>query len=454
MASILIVDPEASRAKIVAQVLEGASHVHRHVATAAAALEELEANAHDLLVLAAPLDDDPRAFLERVGGRWPGLAVITVASGDPVANAEEALRLGATDSLTTPVVPEEVAFVVAKALSAAALEAAKPPRAPSRVSALLGESEPMVRLRDLLRRVAEGTSTTLVRGETGTGKELVARAVHAQSPRRDRPFVKIDCASLPDNLLESELFGYEKGAFTGAVARKPGRVELAEGGTLFLDEIGEISPALQAKLLRLIQDREFERLGSRVTQRIDTRFVLATHRDLETMIENGSFREDLFHRINVVTLWLPPLRARRDDVPLLAREFVARFCAAAGKPRFEIAAEALRALRSQRWPGNVRQLENLMERLVVLSDGPTLELTDVERELAPKPQFRTQHTETRGSLDEPEVPGELAEAVRRAERAALLAALERTGGNRSVAARVLGVSRATLYNKLREYGVE
>jgi DNA-binding NtrC family response regulator len=457
MASVLIVDPDAVRAKVVMDVLSGASHGSRHVTSAAAAIEALDAGLFDLVVVAESADADGAALLARLATRWPDLPIVIVAGSDALANANEVLRAGVADSLTTPLVPEEVTFVVAKVLSAAAPVAAKPPRAPSRVSALLGETEPMRKLRDLIQKTAAGSSTTLVRGETGTGKELVARAVHAQSPRRDRPFVKIDCASLPDTLLESELFGYEKGAFTGAVARKPGRIELAEGGTLFLDEIGEVSPAIQAKLLRLLQDREFERLGSQKSQRIDVRFVLATHRDLETMVENGSFRSDLFHRLNVVTLWIPPLRARRDDVPLLAREFTDRACAAADKLPLPIADEAMRLLRSQRWPGNVRQLENFIERLVVLSDGQTLTAADVERELVQKPEFLTQRTETRGSttdVDPGAIPEELAETVRRAERAALLSALKRTDGNRTTAARVLGVSRATLYNKLKELGIE
>jgi two-component system response regulator AtoC len=457
MASVLVVDPDSSRAKIVTDALSRSGHGGRRVESAAGALETLDAALFDLVVVAESGDEHGAAFLARLATRWPDLPVVIVAGNDALANANEVLRTGVADSFTTPLAPEEVSFVVGKVLSAAASVAAKPPRAPSRASALLGETEPMKKLRELIQKTAAGTSTTLVRGETGTGKELVARAVHAQSPRRDKPFVKIDCASLPDALLESELFGYEKGAFTGAVARKPGRIELAEGGTLFLDEIGEISPALQAKLLRLLQDREFERLGGRQTLRIDVRFVLATHRDLETMVENGSFRSDLFHRLNVVSLWIPPLRARRDDVPLLAREFTDRACAAADKLPLAISDDALRLLRSQRWPGNVRQLENFIERLVVLSDGQTLTPADVERELVQKPEFLTQRTETRGSttdVDPGAIPEELSETVRRAERAALLSALKRTDGNRTIAARVLGVSRATLYNKLKELGIE
>jgi DNA-binding NtrC family response regulator len=358
--------------------------------------------------------------------------------------------------LTVPIIAEEVVYVTSKVLASAASGANRPPRTASRNSPLLGESEAMQKLRDLIKRVAVGSATVLIRGETGTGKELVARALHAHSPRKDRPFVKIDCASLPDTLLESELFGYERGAFTGAVTRKIGRIELAERGTLFLDEIGEITPVIQAKLLRLLQDREFERLGGRASQRVDVRFVLATHRDLDAMVENGSFRLDLYQRFNVVTLWIPPLRARRDDVELLATEFTRRFAEENGKRGLELTREAVRVLRSQRWPGNVRQLENFIERLVVLSSSDQLTASAVERELVQKPEFRTQRTEGLGTQTEPDSvePQALAEAVRRAERAALLAALKRSAGNRSVAARVLGVSRATLYNKLKELGIE
>ena len=459
MPNVLVVDPDATRAAAVIQALEHAGQTPRAVPDAKAAISRLQSELYDLVVAhpSSSADGQLGSLLADLVARSADLPVVVLVEREDEAATADALRAGATDVLTLPISAEEVAFVASKALSAAATGAAKPPRAARHASTLLGESEGMRKLRDLIKRTAAGTATTLIRGETGTGKELVARAVHAQSPRKDRPFVKIDCASLPDTLLESELFGYERGAFTGAVSRKAGRVELADRGTLFLDEIGEISPVLQAKLLRLLQDREFERLGSRTTQRIDVRFVLATHRDLDAMVENGTFRHDLFQRFNVVTLWIPPLRARRDDIELLAREFTQRFAAENGKRGLELTAEAVRALRSQRWPGNVRQLENFIERLVVLSEGNAITPADVEREFVQKPEFQTQRTDGGfATLTEQDggAPQELAEAVRKAEKAALLAALKRSDGNRSVAARVLGVSRATLYNKLKELGIE
>jgi two-component system, NtrC family, response regulator AtoC len=298
----------------------------------------------------------------------------------------------------------------------------------------------------------------LLRGESGTGKELVARALHAASPRAAGPFVKIHCAALPDSLLESELFGYEKGAFTGATQRKLGRVELARGGTLFLDEIGDVTPATQVKLLRLLQDRCFERLGGGAEIAADVRIVTATHRDLESMIGQGTFREDLFYRFNVITIWLPPLRARRDDVALLARHFVESLARDNAKPELTLESEAVEHLAAQRWPGNVRQLRNLIERLVVLGDGRSITLEQTRRELSQSTQFVTQATGgliesltgSRG-ISEPVIP--LSEELRAAERRAITRALEHTKGNRTLAARLLGVSRATLYNKLDEHGL-
>jgi two-component system response regulator AtoC len=275
--------------------------------------------------------------------------------------------------------------------------------------------------------------------------------------------VKIDCASLPEALLESELFGHEKGAFTGAVARKPGRVELAEGGTLLLDEIGELTLPLQAKLLRLLQDREFERLGSTKTIKVDVRVVAATHRDLESMVERGQFRQDLFYRLNVVPLWLPPLRARRNDIELLARHFCSVFGAANGKAGAQLTDGAMRALRGQRWPGNVRQLQNFIERLVVLSDRDLIDENQFRLELSRHVRFITEPgTSGSGKQDpaphhepanEPSVVGPLDAEVHNAEHKALERALRHAAGNRSLAARLLGVSRSTLYTKLEEHGL-
>jgi len=396
--------------------------------------------------------------LREISKRWSGLPIVVAGGGNTVAETVEMIRAGAADFLVQRFDPDEVSYVINKGLVAAATRSSEPPRMSVRTeSGLMGNASPMRELRETLRRAAAASATVLIRGESGTGKELVARAVHEQSARRLKPFVKIDCTSLPENLLESELFGYEKGAFTGAVAAKPGRVELADQGTLFLDEIGDISPAMQAKLLRLLQERRFDRIGSKRPTRVDVRFLLATHRDLDTMVENGEFRADLFHRMNVVQLWLPPLRSRRDDIELLASHFLNEFAAANGRTNLAIEPDAVKLLRKQRWPGNVRQLENFMERLVVLAEGNTIDTAQIERLLVQRPSFVTQSTTTSTAVavqaSSPSDTG-LEQAVRAAETDALVRTLQCTRGNRSAAARVLGVSRQTLYNKLKSLGIE
>jgi DNA-binding NtrC family response regulator len=302
-----------------------------------------------------------------------------------------------------------------------------------------------------IRKVAPTTSTVLVRGETGTGKELVARALHAQSPRKDEAFVAVHCAALPETLLESELFGHERGAFTGAAQRKPGRVELAHKGTLFLDEIGDVPRAVQVKLLRVIQERELERVGGTQTIRIDVRIVAATHRDLEAMVAAGEFREDLFYRLAVVPITIPPLRERADDAARLARHFVAELGKSGARHGVHIDDDAVALLAVQPWPGNVRQLQNFVERLVVLADGERVRRADVERELG-----RVEGGGAwRGSGSGPAAGAELALGTQRreTEREALVRALAHAGNNRTRAARLLEVSRRTLYNKLREHGL-
>jgi two-component system response regulator AtoC len=319
------------------------------------------------------------------------------------------------------------------------------------MAGLVGDSSGMREVFQLIGRAAASSTTVLVRGESGTGKELIVRAIHDQGPRRDRPLIKVNCAGLPETLLESELFGYEKGAFTGAATRKPGRVELADKGTLFLDEIGDVSPLVQVKLLRLLQERQFERLGGMQTLTLDVRVISATHRDLEAMTRSGAFREDLYYRINVIPIWVPPLRERGEDVERLARHFCGVHGQANGKPDLSFETDALALLRAQPWPGNVRQLQNFIERLVVLSDGPTLKATDVERELGRQPSQSTPPgPPTGGTTAE---PGSLDARKREVEREGILDALRRCGNNRTQAARILGVSRRTLYNKLEEHGL-
>jgi two-component system, NtrC family, response regulator AtoC len=420
------------------------------------ALSELEAVPFDVIVLdvdalsgAGSIDDLVKKFEE---------VPVVVATSEVAKAAVEAVRAGAADFVELPCDREAVTYVIGKVLASRVADAAPPQSEPS-VSGLFGESKAMRHVLDVVRRVTAGGATVLIRGESGTGKELVARALHFESPRASGPFVKVTCAGIPEALLESELFGYEKGAFTGATSRKPGRVEIAEGGTVFLDEIGDVSPAMQVKLLRLLQDREYERLGGNQTLRADVRFLAATHRDLEHMIKKGEFREDLFYRLNVVPLWLPPLRARRDDIALLSSQFCDAFAKAHAKPGTTLSEDAIAVLSAERWPGNVRQLQNFVERLVVLTEKSTIEADDVRRELLPPVTFATQSPLTSGMPAPSSRQGPVSsvqpldETMRVAERNAIERALRHAKGNRTLAARLLGVGRATLYVKLEEHGL-
>ncbi|MBL4846534.1 MAG: sigma-54-dependent Fis family transcriptional regulator [Planctomycetes bacterium] len=299
-----------------------------------------------------------------------------------------------------------------------------------------------------LRKVASTRSTCLIRGETGTGKELVARAIHYASPRADKALVKLNCAALPEGLLESELFGHEKGSFTGADRRRLGRFELADGGTLFLDEIGDVSQAMQAKLLRVLQEREFERVGGTETIKVDVRVVAATHCALEEMVQKGEFREDLYFRLNVFPIQIPPLRRRKEDIPELARFFLKRHAAEAGRFQLEdFAADAIARLASYPWPGNVRELENVIERAVILcTEGSRIHADDL----------RFLDLGARRSLSDREpVPedGSLPQALERIERDELVRAMEEAKGSKAAAARILGINRSTLYYRLRKHGL-
>jgi DNA-binding NtrC family response regulator len=307
---------------------------------------------------------------------------------------------------------------------------------------LVGQHPEMQRLYRLVAQVARTTTTVLITGESGTGKELIARAIHRQGPRRDKPFVAVNPAAIAETLMESELFGHEKGAFTGAYQRKLGKFELAQGGTLFLDEIATLRPELQAKLLRVLQEREIERVGSGQAIKIDARIIAATNADVPAAVAAGSFREDLFYRLNVVHLTVPPLRERTDDIPLLVAHFISRYNHEFGKRIDGLTAEALEALRAYHWPGNVRELQNVVERSVVLVDGPTIGVDDLPLELS---LGATATAETDG------LP--LNEASDRFERQIVLRTLDRVDGNMSEAARVLGLHRNSLKSKLDRWKI-
>jgi two-component system response regulator AtoC len=447
---ILVVDDDPAIGAVLSALLSQEQMTADWFKDGVAALAALDGGDYDAVLTDVRMPGlDGMALLDRITAQRPELPVVLLTAHGNVPMAVEAMKRGAADFLLKPFDRDGLLFVLRKAMLAAEHEAASLERPASK--ALLGASPAMRELEELIGRAARGTATVLIRGESGTGKELVARALHDASPRHAGPFVKLHCAALPESLLESELFGYEKGAFTGASTRKPGRIELAHGGTLFLDEIGEIPLAMQVKLLRVIQEREFERLGGHETVHVDVRFLAATHRDLETLVQKEQFREDLFYRLNVVRLRLPPLRERAGDVALLARHFCPVHARANRRPALTLTDEMVSLLAAQPWPGNVRQLENFIERLVVLADGPQLSMDDVLRELAserPRPSAAAADASRDGAHDL-----SLGESRRKSERAALQAALARAGNNRTLAARLLRVSRRTLYTKLDEHGL-
>ena len=377
----------------------------------------------------------------------PGTFVMMTAFAS-VEAAVEAMRAGAENFLTKPLDPATVQVVLDKVLEKRDLardaeQLRARVRERFRIESIVGESAALQAIFDVVKRAAPTRATVLLLGESGTGKELVAQAIHQESPRKDKPFVKVNCAALSETLLESELFGHERGSFTGAVGRREGRFELADGGTLFLDEIGDIAPSVQVKLLRVLQQREFERVGGTQTLKVDVRVVAATNRDLAAEVSAGKFREDLYYRLNVVAVTLPPLRARKGDIPALVSHFIKRYAQAYGKPVRGLLPGTLNALLRYDWPGNVRELENVIERAVVLATTPDLTADDLPPVLSgpgaahPRP----------GSL----IPGA---TLREIEREAILRTLEVVDGSTSRAAAMLGISPRKIQYRLKEYAAE
>ncbi|HMP77080.1 MAG TPA: sigma-54 dependent transcriptional regulator [Kiritimatiellia bacterium] len=387
---------------------------------------------------------DGLTLLQRAMARAPQPVCIMLTAYGSIELAVEAMRRGAYDFMTKPINLDRLELVLKRALQTQSLETenrALREQLDARygLEQIIGQSPAMQEVFDTLRQVAPSRATVLVLGESGTGKELVAHALHRLSPRGKGPFVAVHCAALSATLLESELFGHEKGAFTGAAERRRGRFELADGGTLFLDEIGEIDAALQVKILRVLEERRFERVGGSETLDVDVRLVAATNRDLKRMVEEGKFREDLFYRLDVVTVKLPPLRERVGDLPLLVHHFVTALARENGKTLDGITPDALQALAAYDWPGNVRELRNVVERMVVLSRGDRLTLRDVPPHL----RGPDEHAPARGG----------ALSLEASERLMIVRALKMNDGNVTKAAADLGISRRTLHRKLNEYGL-
>jgi DNA-binding NtrC family response regulator len=417
---------------------------------------------------------------------FPQVPVIMITAYGSVGQAVEAIKAGAFDYIEKPFEQDSIRTIVDKAIGQAAANRMAP-RATLYHAAdaggrfgLVGQSAEITNIFAIIEKVADTPSTVLITGESGTGKELVAKALHEHSGRKGGPFIKINCAAIPKTLMESELFGYEKGAFTGATSSKPGRFELADGGTLFLDEIGEIPVEMQVKLLRAIQESEFERVGGLKTIKVDVRLVTATNRDLEQETQRGNFREDLYYRLNVVPLQIPPLRKRTGDIPLLVTHIIKKFNERLRKSISGVSDDALAALEAHTWPGNIRELENVLERTILFSKSDRIERTDLQLAGAQDTGHAAAHAPpaaiTTGSMPAIAVPagdddddepgggehlgspsGSLKDIVRaetsRVERELILKALDETGGNVTQAARLLKISRKSLQMKMKELGL-
>lgn len=454
VARVLVVDDEAALRDSLRRALRSQGHAVEECADVAGALARLaEAPLPEALITDIRLGE--RSGLELIAearARWPELPILAITAYGSVEVAVEAMRRGAQDFLEKPFRIELLAARLERLLEPARLRG-QLDRLSRENECLRGELECAVdddelvggspalqRLRERLERVAPSGASVLIRGESGTGKELVARRLHRLSGRVARPFVAFNCSAVADTLAESELFGHERGAFTGADRRRLGRFELADGGSLFLDEVGDLSPTVQVKLLRVLQERSFERLGGSVSLHVDVRVIAATNRDLESALREGRFRDDLYYRLNVVTLELPPLRARPEDVRALARVFLTRY--GSSQRPLSVTPEALQALERYAWPGNVRQLENVIQRGALLSSDGVIRPEDIELELA-----------TADAEPTAVVGQDLRATLARVERDLVERALRASGGNLSAAARALGIERNLLRYKLRKHGL-
>jgi two-component system response regulator HydG len=443
--TILVVEDDAENRAAMVKVLEGGEYKVRETDNGQQALDLINEDEIDILVtdLRLPIMDGVE-LLKRAKAVEQDLEVIMITGHGTVEIAVEAIKEGAYDFITKPVKKAQLLRAVEKAAEKQYLSRENRDlrqqlnqNGARRIVYASGEMRNIVRM---VEQVAPSTATVLITGESGTGKEVIADAIHAASPRRLKPLIKVSCAALPDTLLESELFGYEKGAFTGANARKEGRFELANGGTLFLDEIGEISPAVQVKLLRVLQDGKFERLGGTRTIDADVRILTATNKDLHKEVEEKRFREDLFYRLNVINLRIPALRERKEDISLLAMHFLKLYADKNNKPIEGFTEEAMLALTSYDWPGNVRELENAVERAVVFTNGKQIPLSVL-------PQNVSAFAESRHSLT-----FRIGTPLRELERKAIDITLHHTRGDKNMAARLLGIATRTIYRHLEREG--
>jgi DNA-binding NtrC family response regulator len=447
---LLLVEDEAPLRQAIAEQLSDRGYHVEQAESGEAAIARLADFAFDIIITDLRLPGvDGSAVIEAAVARYPDIIAIVVTGYGTVKDAVEAIKRGASDFVSKPFQIDELLHVLGSSLEQRRLKSENAYLRSQleeryRFEGVVGKSRPMARLFQLLETVAPTNSTILITGETGTGKEVVARAIHLNGPRRMHRFVALNCSAIPETLLEAELFGHVRGAFTGAVGNRQGRLEQAHKGTVFLDEVGTMSSALQMKLLRVLQEREFERVGDSHTTKVDVRVIAATNSDLARMVAEGQFREDLFYRLNVIPVQLPPLRDRKEDIPLLVQHFLAIL--RNGAPTaLTVSQEAMRRLMSFSWPGNVRQLENAVERAVALSAGRTqIDVGDLPTEVQ-----KAQETALTTAVTLPEDGLDLDAFIADIERDLIQRSLERTGGNKGKAARLLNLKRTTLVEKLK-----
>ncbi len=446
---ILIVEDEEKLRRVVELQLRSSGFEVEQAGTAEHGLKLIEGVDLVLSDLRLP-GKDGIEFLKLIRQQNSHIPVVLMTAFGTVENAVEAMKIGATDFLLKPFSLDHLIAVVNKALELGKLRDENRQLRQElgqrfQLDNIIGRSQAMQEIFATVMRVAPTRATVLLAGESGVGKDRIARAIHQHSPRKDKPFVKINCTAIPENLMESELFGYEKGAFTGANQSKPGKFEQADTGTVFLDEIGDVPPAMQVKLLRILQEREFERLGSNKTMKIDVRIVAATNVDLRAALEQGTFREDLYYRLNVVPLNIPPLRDRKEDIPVLADFFVEKLGRELESPVRTISKNAVAKLMEFNWPGNVRELENVLERSIVLAEGPELSASDIRLDMAPAARL---HAMASNSF----LPDGI--TLDQYEQQLIKEALKRANGNKSQAARLLGLTRNAFRYRLDQMGMD
>ena len=447
--SILVVEDEAKLRRLIELQLAEDDCIARSAPDAESALEMLQKDSFDLVLTDFKLPGmNGLDFLHEAKKIDANLPMIMMTAYGSVESAVDAMKAGASDYLLKPFSLAELMIVVRKELTSRQLREENRTLREAlghryEYKNIVARSDKIQAVLSLVERVAPSNSTVLIGGESGVGKDLIARAIHEHSQRAAGPFVKINSTAIPETLLESELFGYEKGAFSGAVGSKPGKFELADKGTLFLDEIGDVPPAIQVKLLRVLQEREFERLGGTKTHKVDVRLIAATNRDLRAALEEGTFREDLYYRLNVVAIDIPPLREHKDDIPALAKFFLEKFSRESGKILNGLTPAAMKILIDHYWPGNVRELQNVIERAVTLSTGATLDADDIHLD---KPRQRASADGTAAVLPE-------GATLEQWEEEMIREALRKAGGNKSQAARALGLSRNALRYRLSKMGV-